>query len=339
MPENIHWDHVRSGLERAQHRMVWRPYGYPEIIDPEHSIYHTGNIQPKWEVPEKIIVQSAITGAFFTKRANPHQPVTHDEILTAARECASSGASAIHLHVRDARGYNVLSLDRFRAIVEPLREEFPGISVDGCYVCALDGEWEEMKRALAANILDAVPVNSTAVFNGDALFAKPPSMLIEKTRLIVESGAKPIVAVYTDADVNNAFRYLFASELLTPGQIWCVLPGLPGCSPMDNPLQMSDGLVRIVRLIRDVDPEAKILVCSAGRASSYLMTMAAALGLHLRVGMEDTVWRWPHRDEKLESNLEALDAAKSLAGIVGRKVASHVEYRELMGLPIPARRT
>ena len=65
------------------------------------------------------------------------------------------------------------------------------------------------------------------------------------------------------------------------------------------------------------------------------MTAAAALGLHIRVGMEDTVWRWPHRDDKLESNLQALESAKALAGVLGRSVATRLEYRKLMGLPIP----
>jgi 3-keto-5-aminohexanoate cleavage enzyme len=333
MADTVRWDVVREGLERARHRMIWRPYGYPQIIDPEHSVFHEGVIQPAWDVPRKVIVQTAITGAFFTRDANPNQPVTPREILEASRECASAGASALHLHVRDDRGYNVLSVDRFREVVEPLREEFPGISIDGCYVCALEGEWQEMERALEAGILDAVPVNTTAVYNGDALFAKPAPVLLEKTRLVLESGTKPIVAVYTDADVNNAERFLYRSGLLEAGQTWCVLPALPGCSPMENPRQMIDGLPRITSLIRDVDPEATIIVCAAGRASSYLVTVAATMGLHVRVGMEDTVWRWPHRDEKLESNLQALETARTIVEALGREVATFAEYREIVGLP------
>lgn len=331
--DTIHWDVVKRGVERARERMVWRPYGAPEIVDPEHTAFHDGIIQSPWDVSRTMIVQTAITGAFFSRRGNPHQPISTEEILQSARECARAGASAIHLHVRDERGYNVLSVDKFREVVDPLRAEFPGLSIDGCYVCALEGEWAEMKRALKENILDAVPVNTTAVYQGDSLFAKPVPLMIEKTRLIVESGAKPIIAVYTDADVSNADRYLLRSGLLSPGQAWCVLPALPGCSPMENPRQMVDGLLRIATAIKDADPEAVILVCAAGRASSYLMTVAAALGLHIRVGMEDTVWRWPHRPEKLASNLQAFQSAAALAGVLGRDVASFAEYRAIMNLP------
>lgn len=337
--DTVRWDRVAEGLERTKGRMIWKPYGLPQIIDPEHSVFFEGNIQPTWDVPGKIIVQPAITGAFFTRDANPNQPISTGEILEEARACVLEGASAIHLHVRDDNGYNTLSQERFEKVVRPLRAEFPDLSVDGCLVTALDGEWEEMKRCLDAHVLDAVPVNTTAVYNGDALFAKPVPMMLEKTRLILESGARPIIATYTDADVNNAERYLFRSGLLQSGQLWCVLPGLPGCSPMENPRQMFDGLLRFVTLIQDVDPEAKILVCAAGRASIYLATIAAALGLHIRVGMEDTVWKWPHQDQKLTSNVEALRMAKQLAAVLGRQVATPAEYRDLVGLPSGSRQS
>lgn len=105
---------------------------------------------------------------------------------------------------------------------------------------------------------------------------------------------------------------------------------------MENPRQMIDGLMRFTSLIRDVDPEAKILVCAAGRASIYLATVAATLGLHIRVGMEDTVWKWPHKQEKLSSNLEAFRMAKQIVEALGREVATPAEYRQIMGLA-PAR--
>lgn len=329
----VDWDRVSEGVERAKGRIVWQPYGLPDIIDPEASAFFKGNIQPAWDVPEKIIIQPSITGAFFTRKGNPNQPITTDEILQSARECAAEGASAIHLHVRDDAGYNTLSQERFEAVTQPLRDEFPGVSIDGCLVTALPGEWDEMKRCLDAHVLDAVPINTTAVYTGDALFAKPIPLMLEKTRMIIESGSKPIIAVYADADVNNADRYLFKSGLVGSGQIWCVLPALPGCSPMESPRQMIEGLTRFVSLIKDVDPDAKILVCAAGRASFYLATAAALLGLHIRVGMEDTVWKWPHRNEKIQSNVEVFRMAKQMAHLLGREVANFAEYRELMGLP------
>jgi 3-keto-5-aminohexanoate cleavage enzyme len=80
------------------------------------------------------------------------------------------------------------------------------------------------------------------------------------------------------------------------------------------------------------------MVCAAGRASMHLATLAAAMGLHIRVGMEDTYWKWPHRDDRIESNLECLKLAQMLAEVVGRPVATQEEYRTALGLS-PATRS
>jgi hypothetical protein len=60
MSDTVHWDRVAAGLQRDHHRMIWRPYGLPEITDPEHSVFHDGEIQPSWDVSQKIVVQSRL---------------------------------------------------------------------------------------------------------------------------------------------------------------------------------------------------------------------------------------------------------------------------------------
>lgn len=336
MTNSIDWDRVDQGLERDGHRMIWKPYGLPQVTDPLHSSYFDAPITTPWDIPEKIAISVAITGAFFTRKDNGAQPVTLDDIVEQARSCARAGASTIHLHMRDDKGYNTLDFEQFKHATTTLREEFPDLAIDGCLVAALTGEWEQMRRVLDAGLLDGVPINTAATYVGDALFAKPIPYVLKKTQLVLEAGAKPIIACYTDGDVSNADRMLFRSGLLSPGQLWCVLPALPGCSPMDNPRQMVEGLMRMTQAIRDVDPEAAISVCAAGRASMYLVTVAAAMGLHIRVGMEDTVWYWPHREEQIKDNESMLRMALALAETLGRDVATHAEYRQLVGMPAAA---
>jgi 3-keto-5-aminohexanoate cleavage enzyme len=153
--------------------------------------------------------------------------------------------------------------------------------------------------------------------------------------LIVESGAVPEIAVYTDGDVSNANRFLIASGLIKTPAVWLILPALPGCSPMENPRQMIEGLTRSAAAIRDIDPDGMIMVCAAGRAAMYVATMAALMGLHIRVGMEDTYWLWPHRDDRVESNLQAFQLASKLADVTGRDVATPSEYRAMLGIAQP----
>ena len=45
---------------------------------------------------------------------------------------------------------------------------------------------------------------------------------------------------------------------------------------------------------------------AGGRASLHLATLGLLMGLHVRVGMEDTVWKWPHSDEMIQRNVDAV---------------------------------
>lgn len=327
----IDWDRVKAGVAREKEKMIWKPYGIPTIMDLEFSSFHDQPISKPWEIAEEMAVSVAITGAFFRHDQNPNQPLTPKEIRESAREVLLAGASTVHIHVRDDNGFNVVSLDRFREVIAPLKEEFPDLAVDGCLVPALDGEWAEMQRVLKSGLLDAAPVNATATYVGDSLFAKPAPILIDKTKMILDCGLVPEIALYTDADVSNADRFLMQSGLIKEGAVWLILPALPGCSPMNNPRQMIEGLSRTVGAIRDIDPTAIISVCAAGRAAMYVATLASIMGLHIRVGMEDTYWMWPHRDDRITSNMQSYAVGAQLAEVVGRKVATRAQYMSLIG--------
>ncbi len=101
---------------------------------------------------------------------------------------------------------------------------------------------------------------------------------------------------------------------------------------MHNPRQMISGLTRIVDSTMDINPNSIISVCASGRPSVYLVTLAMLMGLHVRLGMEDTVWRYPHRDELVSSNLQQLEAVKAIAENLGRNPMSGARYREVLGV-------
>ncbi len=331
--DRIKWDHVRKWVARAGLKTTWKPYGMPEVIDPFTSRFADIDPMPKWNIPAKVMISTTITGAFFSKRANPNQPITVDEIRDSAEECIKAGAPNIHIHVRDDGGFNALDPQRFHDVIAPLRKKYPEVMFDGCLVAVTDEESAAMERTMKLGLFDALPVNTTAICCGDSMFFKPPHVVIEKARLAQEAGAKPIISVYDDGDIDNARRFLVASGLLAKPYYWLILPALPGCSPMHNPEQMVDGLMRMVRSIRDIDEDAFILVCAAGRASTYLATFAVLLGLHVRVGMEDTLWPYPHRDDLIKRNVEQFQQMRQIASLLGRELMTPAEYRQAIGLP------
>ena len=64
-----------------------------------------------------------------------------------------------------------------------------------------------------------------------------------------------------------------------------------------------------------------------------LTTLATTMGLHIRIGTEDTQGTHPNSDEQLKDNLEMFDMARDIAGLLGRKPATANEYRAMLCIP------
>jgi uncharacterized protein (DUF849 family) len=63
--------------------------------------------------------------------------------------------------------------------------------------------------------------------------------------------------------------------------------------------------------------------------------IATAVGSHMRVGVEGTIGRWPHREDLIASNEEIARAASDIASLLGR-IASPNRYRAIIGLEAAA---
>jgi 3-keto-5-aminohexanoate cleavage enzyme len=149
-----------------------------------------------------------------------------------------------------------------------------------------------------------------------------------------EHGVKPQIALNSDSDLNRAKQWLVAPEIPEKPLYWIYLPSYTaGSTPMPNEFAMVESLMWQIRRIREIDPASVIMVCGAGRASSYLATMAMLMGVHVRVGMEDTIYRWPHKDDILDSNARVVADMIGIAKALGRRPATANEYRALVGLP------
>lgn len=333
----INWEKIRELSEEYGTNAVFQRYASFEGVDPTHSalLMDDVDIQPPWDVPPKIAVTTAIVGAMHNKRFNPNHPMAPDEIYESARQACLAGAPSIHIHVRDEEGYSVLDPDMFHQVIDPIREEFPEVVIDGCLVSNSKRDWEIMQVLLKEKLFETTPVNTNATYNGDMLFCKPAHVMIEKLRLVQEAGVKPQITFYSSGDLDNANRYLIRSGLLEPPYNFLLLYALPGCSPMNSPRAMMDTLLNTYNQIMEIDPTSRITVCAAGRASSFLAAQAILMGLNIRVGMEDTVWKYPHKNDLIINNAEQFCEFKTIAQLLGRDVMDTREYREFMGLELP----
>jgi 3-keto-5-aminohexanoate cleavage enzyme len=76
--------------------------------------------------------------------------------------------------------------------------------------------------------------------------------------------------------------------------------------------------------------ELRINVSSMGRTQLPITTIALAMGLNVRVGMEDNVMY--RRGEPLENNAQLVDRTARIARELDREPATPDEAREALGL-------
>ena len=315
------------------------PYStkYPELSEPIVQIFGDKfidlDVMEKWTIPDKIVVKAAVSGNIFDRDQNPHQPYDTHEIIREAVAAVEAGACSIHLHVRDENGEITNDRKYYHQVIGKIREKY-GDRVH------LDGEtffgdtFEEAMIPITEGLFDSAAVNTTATYFGDSVIIVPKSFIETQTKVIQEHNRKAQIAVYNLGDVDTAYRYLIKPGRLTEPFEWLVVPGNSGCCPMPNERAMCESLLGFVRRIREVDPSERpfIFVCAGGRATSYLTTLAIILGLHVRVGMEDTVWKYPHKDDLLDSNRDVILSTIEIAKRLGREPATAEDYRRMVGI-------
>jgi 3-keto-5-aminohexanoate cleavage enzyme len=303
------------------------PRHFPEVVgDPNVGADFNG--RPKWNIPDKIQITCAIVGAPIMRARNPNQPYTTAEIRKSAMECIEAGATSIHLHVRNAQGngFTVSNKDTIRMmheIIDPIREKYGyKVVIDGSE-CTRPTFAEEME-IIDADFSEIAPLN-------------PPMtdrrMIQAEAYYLQEKGIKPAIAIYSDGDLSKAVEWLIVPGIIQKPYYFGLLPAYGiGGSQIPNQLYLCEYMANIIRQIKDIDKDAIISVPSAGRASSYLATMGIMMGLDLRIGMEDTYFKWPHKDDIIESNVSCFKDFKTIAETLGRRIETADEYRKKLGM-------
>ena len=260
-----------------------------------------------------------------------------DDYIEAAAGVIEAGATGIHLDftlVTDRQGRPLDSgeipmVDVYKMVLGPLRARFGDAFISNLNV--LSGKTFEACVAPArAGLADVAPCAS----------GHPDAFMLPAMQALEECGVKPEIVVHSSGEVELAKRKLIDAGLLSRPLNWIILFGLPFNSGrtllsgtwVPNARDLITHLALMIGQIRDVDPTSVITVCAAGRATLYLTTLATMLGVNIRVGLEDTMWRYPNSDQQFSSNVEMFQKAKTIAELHGRKVATAAEYRADLGV-------
>lgn len=305
----------------------------------EYAFHAEATVQPKWDVPQKIAINVAVAGRAGAGTSNSsNYPVDVEEYVDAASQVIEAGACGVHIDfswVTDSKGRrldkDLPPTEAYAMVVEPLRARFGNSFVSNLNV--LNGSTFE--ECMAPAVIGQAEVAPCAAGHPEA-FVKPA------VKTLLESGVSPEIVIHSSGEVELAKRRLFDTGIISgPRTNWIILYGLPvdvsrtliSGAWANDAHSMATHLFLMVQQIRQLDPTAAITVCNAGRAGLYITTLATMMGLNIRVGLEDSLWKHPNADDINKSNLELFSRARIMAEELGRQPATADEYRSMIGLP------
>ncbi len=271
------------------------------------------------ELDRPCLVMVAPNGARRGKQEHPALPVTAEELARDAAACAAAGATALHMHVRDEDGHHSLDAELCRAWIDRLREE-TGAGLLLQITTEAVGRYSPAEQMALVRALqpEAVSIALRELFGEQG---EPSGETRDFLAWLVDRGISPQYILYSPQEVRR-FHELRARGVIPQQRpfVLFVLGRYLGAGEAVSPASLCAFLAAH-------DAACPWAVCAFGREETACLLAAAAMGGHVRVGFENSLW---HGDGRL-----ARDNAERVAAIVdglrriGRRPANLAESRAL----------
>lgn len=298
----------------------------------------------------KIIITCAITGSIHVPSQSPHLPVTGAEIAASALGAAEAGATVLHLHARrPADGHPSSDPEDWAGFLPQIKagtDAVVNMTTGGSAIMTLDQRLAAPKRFRP---------EMCSLNMGSMNFALYP--MIGRIKAFKHAWEEPflrntddLVFKNTPRDIEHVLREM-GEERRARFEFECydlshltMLKHFVDRGGVKPPffLQFVFGVLggmaaepdTLTHLKRTADrlfgSDYLFSVLAAGRAQIPMATMAAAMGGHVRVGLEDSLFIG--KGQLAESNAQQVRLIRGIVEGLGREVATPAEARALLGL-------
>lgn len=297
----------------------------------------------------KVIISCAVTGSIHTPSMSPHLPVTPQEIAEAALGAAEAGAAIVHLHARDPEdGRPVHTPEDFEPFLRVIKQSSnvvvnlttgasPYMPVE--YRVKPAEVWKPEVASLNMGSMNFGLFPMLKRFK-EFKHAWEPEMLEGSHDLVFRNSFKDI-RYALDTLNKTGTRYEFecydTSHLYNLHYFWS-----EGLVQAPLFIQTCFGLLGgigahpddVMHMKRTADrlfgDNYRWSVLAAGANQMKVAAMAASMGGHVRVGLEDSLWIG--RGQLAQSNAEQVTRVRQIIEGLGLEVATPDDARAILSL-------
>jgi len=291
---------------------------------------------PDFTFNKKLVVNVAPTGAFVYRKENPHQPITPSEIARAVIDSYKAGATMWHVHIRDDEGYPSSDPELFVRTTDMIMAECPGIITSLNVLADTTKKGVDQIKPLAEPLSKAgLKYIRTAVVPPCARKRGPMTkeMLQEIISYLQDLGIRPEFQIHHYEALMNVVNWLIRPGILKEPPIMNIILGHHGWS-FSAPTTPTDWGMTYYITMKNLLPPDSIIGTTAGGHNWLPMTVVGIiLGTDcVRVGMDDTLWMYPHSEEKITDCADVVRKVATITRELGREIASPQDAKEILGL-------
>jgi uncharacterized protein (DUF849 family) len=297
----------------------------------------------------KVIISCAVTGAIHTPSMSPYLPVTAEEIAASALGAAEAGAAIVHLHARNPEDgrpdQSPEAFEPFLRVIKQSSNVVVNLTTGGApYMTVAERvrPAEKWKPEVASLNMGSMNFGLFPMLKRYKEFkhAWEPQMLESSHDLVFRNSFKDIryaldtlnatgtryeFECYDTSHLYN-LKYFYDEGLVkAPLFIQTVFGLLGGIGAhAEDVLHMKRTADRLF------GDNYRWSVLGAGRNQMTVAAMAAAMGGHVRVGLEDSLWVGP--GHLAPSNAAQVAQVRKIIEGLGLDIASPDEAREILAL-------
>ena len=282
---------------------------------------------------KKIVISAALCGSATMKDQNPAVPYTPEEYAEEVERCYEAGAAIVHLHIRDpVSGIPTADLGRYEAVLGAIKEKCPRILINlSSSIGRLASTNERIKpvkkfqpdlASLNTNTMNlALGDWHTGEIYSEAIFENQFRIIQHYAKTMRQAKVKPEIEVYDFGGMYNII-FLQKSKLLDEPMHFQFVFGVLGGIPFT--------FSNLAGLLALKPSNATWSVCGVAKQQFQAGMCAAAMGGHVRVGLEDNIRTVTGKLAK--GSWEQVEWAVKVAKIAGREIASPGETRKIFHL-------
>lgn len=298
----------------------------------------------------KLILTCAVTGSIHTPTMSDALPYRPEDIADQAVDAAEAGAAILHLHARDPENgrpssdpaHYMAFLPQIKARTDAIVNLTTGgsavMTLDQRLAAPLQAEPEMCSLNMGTMNFALYPMASRYSewkFDWEKPFLENSDDLVFKNtprdiagvlqRMGVERGARFEFECYDTGHLTMLRHFVDRGLVQGPIFLQFVFGVLGGMAPS------AENLTHMKRLADQYfGTNYQFSVLAAGRHQMPLALMAAGMGGHVRVGLEDSLFI--SRGVLAKSNAEQVTKIRTLVEGLGREIASPADVRDMLGL-------